>query len=151
MDIKILYALLLAAAILGDFVNYSIGRHAADWVLKKFSGRIIKPIHMQKAHAYFEKYGAWAIILARFAPFLRTFVPFVAGGAKMSYSRFALFNAIGGFLWITSFLFAGYFFGQLPFVKDNFKLLIMGIIIVSLLPAAIGFLKARKDTENGTL
>mgnify|MGYP000874462467 CR=1 FL=1 len=148
LDISILYPSLLVAAILGDAVNYSVGRYAFDRVVARFGGRFIKPEHIAEAEAFFAKWGGWAIVLARFAPFLRTFVPFVAGGAHMNPRRFFFFNVLGGFVWITSFLWAGYFFGRLPFFQNNFKALMLGIIAVSVLPAVVGVLKARRASAK---
>lgn len=152
INVWTLYTSLLVAAIIGDALNYTVGRHAADWVLKRFGGRVIKQQHMDHANAFFEKWGSWAIVLARFAPFLRTFVPFVAGAAKMPYRQFAIFNVLGGFLWVTSFVWMGHFFGRLPFFQNNLKALILGIIAVSMLPVFIGafraFLNRKKMTEQ---
>ena len=143
MDPWILAGLLMLAAILGNFVNYQIGR----WVgPKAFSGEIkwLRKDYLDRTHAFFEKHGVVAIILTRFAPILRTFAPFVAGVGQMSYTRFMLLNTIGGVLWVGMFVGAGYFFGNLPQVKHNFSLVILGIIVVSLLPIAFEILKGWK-------
>jgi membrane-associated protein len=144
LSVTFLWGLLFTAAVLGDACNYTLGRNFGNKILLKFEGRAIQRKHIRQAELFFEKWGGWAIVLARFAPFLRTFVPFVAGIGHMNYPRFFFYNVLGGFIWITSFLFAGYFFGKLPFFQNNMKLLILGIIIVSLIPAVIGFFKARK-------
>jgi membrane-associated protein len=140
MEISVLFLLLFAAAVLGDSTNYWIGRTLGQ---KVTAMNVIKPEHLDKTHAYFEKYGGKTLIIARFAPFLRTFAPFVAGVGHMTYRRFLFFSVTGGFLWISLFTFGGYFFGNLPIVKENFKLIILGVIAVSLLPAAIELLRHR--------
>ncbi len=144
LNITFLWALLLSAAILGDAVNYTLGRNFGEKILTKFEGRALKRQHVRQAEIFFEKWGGWAIVLARFAPFLRTFVPFVAGIGHMNSAKFFFYNVLGGLLWISSFLFAGFFFGKLPFFQNNMKLLILGIIVVSLIPGVVGIMKARK-------
>jgi membrane-associated protein len=149
MDPWLLALLLMVAAILGNFVNYQIGR----WVgPKAFSGEIkwLRKDYLERTHAFFEKHGVVAIILTRFAPILRTFAPFVAGVGQMSYTRFMVLNTTGGVLWVGLFVGAGYFFGNLPQVKHNFSLVILGIIAVSFLPIAIEMLKAWKASRTGT-
>lgn len=140
MEVGLLFLLLFAAAVIGDSTNYWIGRTVGQKVLAK---NLIKPEYLDKTHAYFEKYGGKTLIIARFAPFLRTFAPFVAGVGHMTYRRFLMFSITGGLLWISSFTFGGYFFGNLPFIKENFKLVILGVIAVSLMPAAIELLRHR--------
>jgi len=140
LNILPLYGLCLLAAILGDSANYMIGHFIGP---KAFSGEIkfLKKEYMNKTHAYFEKYGGKTIIIARFIPIVRTFAPFVAGVGAMTYPKFLLYNIVGGFLWVTLFLFAGYFFGNLPFVKNNFTIAIFTIIGISVLPGVIEFIK----------
>ncbi len=140
LEVSFLFLLLFAAAVIGDSTNYWIGRTLGQ---KVTAMNVIKPEHLAKTHAYFEKYGGKTLIIARFAPFLRTFAPFVAGVGHMTYRRFLMFSVTGGFLWISLFTFGGYFFGNLPVVKENFKLIILGVIAVSLLPAAIELLRHR--------
>ncbi|MEO6845828.1 MAG: VTT domain-containing protein [Chthoniobacterales bacterium] len=147
MNIWILTGLLIAAAIIGNMVNYSIGR----WVGPKvFHGgnRWLKQEHLIRAHAFYEKYGGKAIVLTRFAPIIRTFVPFVAGIATMDYRKFLFFNIVGGVAWVALFLLGGFYLGNLPGVKKHFEIVILLIIGVSLLPIAYevvrGFL-ARKN------
>ncbi|MBU3664285.1 MAG: DedA family protein [Chthoniobacterales bacterium] len=142
MDVRIITPLLLIAAILGDAVNYSIGKWMGPKVFHYESSRFFNKEHLMKAHAFYEKYGGRAIILARFVPIVRTFAPFVAGVASMTYSKFAFFNITGAFLWVGLFLGGGYFFGGLEIVQKNMKLVILGIIIVSVLPIAWEFGKA---------
>lgn len=145
LEIGLLWFLLFAAAVIGDSTNYWIGRTIGQKVTAK---NVIKPEHLDKTHAYFEKYGGKTLIIARFAPFLRTFAPFVAGVGHMTYRRFLAYSVTGGLLWISSFTIGGYFFGNLPFVKDNFKLIIVGVIVVSLMPAVIEVLRHRLKPAN---
>ena len=147
LDPWLLTGLLIIAAILGNFVNYQIGR----WVgPKAFSGEIkwLRKDYLDRTHAFFEKHGAVAIILTRFAPILRTFAPFVAGVGRMTYARFMLYNTIGGVLWVGLFVGMGYFFGNLPQVKHNFSLVILGIIAVSFLPIAVELFKGWKGKRG---
>ena len=140
LDPWILAGLLVVAAVMGNFINYQIGR----WVgPKAFSGDIkwLRKDYLDRTHGFFEKHGAVAIILTRFAPILRTFAPFVAGVGRMTYARFMLYNTVGGVLWVGLFVGMGYFFGNLPQVKHNFSLVILGIIAVSFLPIAVEFYK----------
>jgi membrane-associated protein len=151
LNIWLLAGLLIAAAILGDTVNYWIGNYigpkayAADF-------RFLKREHLDRTHAFFEKHGGKAIILARFVPIVRTFAPFVAGIGSMSYGKFLSFNVIGGVAWVLLFLLAGYFFGQLPFVKENFELIVPAIILLSLVPILYEFVRNRLHpaAEQGT-
>ncbi|MDF2689784.1 MAG: DedA family protein [Microvirga sp.] len=145
LEISALFMLLAAAAIIGDSTNYWIGRTLGQ---KVTAMNVIKPEHLAKTHAYFEKYGGKTLVIARFAPFLRTFAPFVAGVGHMTYRRFLMFSVAGGFLWIGLFTMGGFFFGNLPFVKENFKLVILGVIVVSLLPAVIEVLRHRLKPAN---
>jgi len=145
LEIGLLWFLLFAAAVIGDSTNYWIGRTIGQ---KVTATNVIKPEHLDKTHAYFEKYGGKTLIIARFAPFLRTFAPFVAGVGHMTYRRFLAYSVTGGLLWISSFTIGGYFFGNLPFVKDNFKLIIVGVIVVSLMPAVIEVLRHRLKPAN---
>jgi membrane-associated protein len=133
---------LLVAAILGDAVNYSIGKWMGPKVFHMESSRFFNKAHLMKAHEFYEKYGGRAIILARFVPIVRTFAPFVAGVGSMTYSKFALYNVTGAFLWVGIFLGGGYYFGGLEIVQKNMKLVILGIIIVSVLPIVWEFAKA---------
>ena len=135
LDPVFLIVLLIAAAVLGNTVNYSIGR----WVgPRAFTGEVkwLRKDYLDRAHAFVEKHGVVTIIITRFAPILRTFAPFVAGVGAMGYRRFTLYNVIGATLWVSLFVGAGYFFGNLPQVKHNFSLVILGIIVISMLPIA---------------
>ncbi|MBN8249492.1 MAG: DedA family protein [Verrucomicrobia bacterium] len=135
--------LMLVAAILGDTVNYWIGRYAGNRLVAAFP-RLIRREYLDRTHAFFEKYGPKTIVLARFVPIVRTFAPFVAGMGAMTYSRFMTFNVVGALLWIGLILPVGWYFGNIPIVKKNFELVVVGIIGVSLLPIAFEVWKARK-------
>ncbi|PAW82856.1 MAG: hypothetical protein B9S27_02100 [Opitutia bacterium Tous-C8FEB] len=134
LNVHLMAALLWVAAVLGDTVNYWLGSRLGPAVFKREDSMFLRKKHLERAHAFFEKYGGRAIILARFVPIVRTFVPFVAGVGRMHYVRFIAYNVLGGFIWIYFFLYAGYWFGGLPFIQRNFKLVILAIIIISVLP-----------------
>ncbi len=142
LNFWVLLITLIIAAILGDSVNYWIGKMFGDKLPQKFP-RLIKPQHLQKTHDFYERYGGKTIIIARFVPIVRTFAPFVAGIGKMTYSRFMGYNVSGAFLWIGLLLPAGYFFGNRPWVKKNFAVVVLAIIILSILPAVIEFIRER--------
>jgi membrane-associated protein len=142
-DLWVLLGLLSVAAILGDGVNYAIGRSLRHRLADKGRLPFVKPAHLEKTHAFYEKYGVKTIVIARFVPIVRTFAPFVAGVGEMSYKTFSLYNIVGGLLWVFLCTLGGYLFGNLPFVRENFSLVILGIIGVSLLPAVIEILRAR--------
>lgn len=135
-----LIALLSMAAILGDTVNYRIGRHAGS-KLYSMEARFIKKEHLDRTNEFYEKHGGKTIILARFLPIIRTFAPFVAGIGKMNYWRFLSYNVIGGIAWVALFVSAGYYFGNIPVIKENFAFVIMAIIVITMLPAVLEFLK----------
>ena len=143
-----LFFLLCAAAILGDTVNYAIGARLGPKVFHYPKSRFFNPEHLKKTHTFYEKYGGKTIIIARFVPIVRTFAPFVAGIGAMSYARFLGYNVIGGVLWVSVCLFAGYFFGNLPFVKKNFSVVVIVIVLISLLPAVIEYLKHRAEAKR---
>jgi membrane-associated protein len=138
-----LMILLATAAILGDGVNYAIGRRIGPKVFQSERRRWLNKRHLVTAEAFYERHGGKTILIARFLPILRTFAPFVAGIGKMNYTRFAMFNVSGGLLWIFTFLLAGYFFGNIPAIKRNFELVILTIIVLSCLPVMVRFLKTR--------
>ena len=153
LNLSYLLILLFIAAVVGDNVNYWIGRTIGLRVLQlKFRGKnIVKPEYLEKTHAFFEKYGAKTIIMARFVPIVRTFSPFVAGIAKMEYRKFLSFDLLGGIIWIGSLTLAGYFLGEIPWIRANIEKVALGIIFISVLPIIIEFLKARmsrKPEEN---
>jgi membrane-associated protein len=145
MNVHLVVVLLITAAVLGDATNYAIGAWMGPRLFKNDDARFLKKSHLEKAHAFYEKWGGAAIILARFAPFLRTYVPFVAGMSRMTYAKFALYNVIGGVLWVSSLTYLGYFFGNIPWVKTNQGFMVIGIVIISLIPVLIGAWKARTD------
>src|SRR5437899_7510562 len=124
----------MAAAVLGDGVNYTIGYHVGPRVFSSERSRLFNKKHLLRTQAFYAKYGGKTIVLARFMPIIRTFAPFVAGMGKMEYRRFALYNVTGGIVWVTTFLLGGYFVGETPTVKNNFHFIIVGIIILSILP-----------------
>jgi membrane-associated protein len=142
LDLNILMVLLIVAAILGDAVNYAIGKYFGPRIFSRDTGRLLNKAHLLKAHAFYERHGGKAIIIARFAPIIRTFAPFVAGIARMSYPRFLAYNVVGGVVWVALFLFAGFYFGNLPQVKTNFHVVILAIIVLSLLPVVFEYAKA---------
>ncbi|HAE58902.1 MAG TPA: DedA family protein [Anaerolineae bacterium] len=143
----LLFALLAPAAVLGDAVNYSIGHKIGA---RAFDGsiKILKKEYLDKTHAFYEKHGNKTIVLARFVPIVRTFAPFVAGVGKMTYLQFATYNVIGGVVWVALFIAAGYFFGEIPFVKENFEFVVIGIILVSVLPGVFEWWKARQEAKT---
>jgi membrane-associated protein len=149
LSLWVMVPVLIAAAIIGDAVNYAVGRRLArrflddapdtGWIF-----RVVKREHVLRAHEFFEKHGGKAVVLARFVPIVRTFVPFVAGGAYMSYRVFALYNVTGAILWVGICVGAGFLFGNIPVVKENFELVVLGIIGVSLLPILFELIKSRR-------
>jgi len=144
MNIHLLVLLLIIAAVLGDGVNYSIGHYLGPRVFNSRESRWLNPRHLERAHAFYERHGGKTIIIARFVPIIRTYAPFVAGAASMSYRQFALYNVCGAVLWVVSLGYAGYFFGNLPLVKDNLTLVILGIIVLSIMPGLIEYLRHRR-------
>lgn len=145
----ICYVLLIAAAIAGDGVNYSVGRRIGPRLLgigdgPAFSHRFINPQHVKRAHEFFELHGGQAVVLARFVPIVRTFLPFVAGAAEMSASSFLFYNVVGGIGWVTICMGAGVLFGNVPVVKENFTLVTLGIVVVSVLPMVFEIVKHRR-------
>ena len=147
LDLWLVMGLILVAAILGDSVNYSIGKYAGHKLIQRFP-RLIKQKHIDKTHEFFERYGGKTIIIARFVPIVRTFAPFVAGIGAMTYSRFMMFNVVGALLWVGLLTPAGYFFANMPIVKKNFSLVILGIIFVSILPAVIEFYREGRKVRT---
>ncbi len=145
LNIGFLVLLLIVAAVLGDTVNYSIGHYLGE---RAYNIKWIKKEYIDKTHAFFEKHGGKAIFLARFVPIVRTFAPFVAGIGKMSYGYFITYNIVGGVSWVLIFTLLGYFFGNLEFVKKNFELVIIAIILISVLPMVYEWLKARGEAKK---
>ncbi|MFN2160154.1 MAG: DedA family protein [Anaerolineales bacterium] len=147
LNIFLLWALLVAAAVIGDTVNYWVGHFIGP---RAFSGevRFLKKEYLDRTHEFYEKHGGKTIILARFVPIIRTFAPFVAGVGEMSYGRFISYNVIGGVLWVSIFTMGGYFFGNLPFVKENFTVVVVAIIFISVLPAVYEIVKERLNKPS---
>ena len=145
MNIFVLIGLLIVAAILGDFVNFEIGKHFGQKLFSNPNSKIFKQSNLQKTHDYYEKYGGRTIIIARFIPIVRTFAPFVGGMGNMNYAQFARYNIVGAVLWVVSFTTLGYFFGQLPFVKEHFSWIMIAIIVFSLVPMIVEIIRHRKD------
>ena len=145
-NLWILIPVFLAAAILGDTVNYEIGKKVGTSIPpNSFLGRVVNQERMDAAQRFFNKHGGKTIVIARFMPFIRTFIPFVAGASRMHYRYFIMYNILGAVLWVFSCTLLGYFFGNIPIVKDNFSTVLILIILISVLPAIIGALKARKN------
>jgi membrane-associated protein len=142
-NVYVLWAVLMVAAIIGDTVNYWIGQAVGTRVFKD-DARILKTAYLVKTQEFFDKYGGKTIILARFMPIVRTYAPFVAGASRMNYAKFIFYNVIGALLWVTSMLFAGYFFGGVPFVKENFEVVVVAIVILSVLPGVFEYVKHRR-------
>ncbi|MBM3831812.1 MAG: DedA family protein [Verrucomicrobia bacterium] len=150
-DLTLLIVLLSVAAMAGDTVNYWTGYFIGPKVFKSGNVRFLNKKHLDQTHAFYERYGGKTIIIARFVPIIRTFAPFVAGIGRMIYIRFMTYNAVGGILCIVSMTLAGYFFGSFPIVKNNFTLVVLAIIRISLLPAVIEFLRERKRIQTSQL
>ncbi|HDL7012017.1 TPA: DedA family protein [Yersinia enterocolitica] len=144
INVHIMVALMVTAAILGDAINYTIGRIFGEKLFSNPDSKIFRRSYLDKTHQFYEKHGGKAIILARFVPIIRTFAPFVAGMGKMSYRHFAAYNVIGALVWVLLFTYAGYWFGNMPFVQDNLKLLIVAIIVVSILPGVFEVWRHRR-------
>lgn len=151
LNIFLMWGLLFVAAVLGDTVNYWVG-HKFGLAIFETENRLLKKVlkkeYLEKTEAFYEKHGGKTIILARFVPIVRTFAPFVAGVGTMEYGRFITYNLVGGFLWVTLFLYLGYFFGGLEFVANNFEIVILAIIFISVLPMFIEYWKARNEKKS---
>ena len=147
MNIWVLYLVLCSAAILGDTVNYWVGHYIGP---RAFSGniRFLKKEYIDRTHEFYEKHGGKTIIIARFIPIIRTFAPFVAGVGAMTYPKFIIYNVVGGMAWVGLFLFGGYFFGNLPFVQQNFSFVLLAIIFISVLPAIIEIISSRRQARK---
>lgn len=148
LNIHQLFILLVIASIIGNTLNYMIGRFIGPRVFQSNNSWLLNKDHLVKAHAFYVRHGGKTIIIARFMPIIRTFAPFVAGIGYMNYRQFFIYNIVSALLWIGSLLYVSYLFGNLPFVKDHFSTVIMGIIVISLLPAVIGFLKHRLSSRS---
>jgi membrane-associated protein len=147
MNVHAIFVLLTIAAILGNSVNYAIGR----WLGKRFftdrGSRWLNPKHLEKAHAFYERHGGKAVVISRFLPIVRTYVPFVAGMAAMDAKEYTLYNVAGAVLWVGSLAYAGFFFGNIPWIKGNLTAIIVGIIVVSLLPLVYAYVKSRMQKQ----
>lgn len=148
LKLNLVLGLLIAAAILGNMLNYSVGRLLAQKVLRKDHLHFVKPQHIERTHEFFEKYGGKAIIITRFVPIVRSFAPFLAGAGAMSYRKFFFYNIAGALLWVLPFGLAGYFFGNIPAVKKQFTLVVFAIIIISILPVVWEYFQQKKSTAN---
>lgn len=148
LDPHITFALLSVAAVLGDTVNYTVGHFIGPRVFHYEKSRIFKKEYLEKTHGFFEKYGGKTIIIARFVPIVRTFAPFVAGVGAMTYTRFILYNIVGGVAWVAAFVYGGFYFGNIPIVKRNFEIVILAIIVISVLPGLIEYLRARRSNPQ---
>ena len=145
LKVEWLFVMLSIAAIAGDTVNYMIGHYVGPRVFARESGRFFKKEYLERTHRFYEKYGGKTIVIARFVPIIRTFAPFVAGIGSMTYSRFIAYNIVGGISWIALFIFGGYYFGNLSIVKRNFTLVIFAIILISILPGVIEYVRQRRQ------
>jgi membrane-associated protein len=148
LDVHILVGVLVLAAILGDTVNYSVGHYIGPKVFERPDSRWIKQAHLRRTQEFYDRYGGVTIIIGRFVPIVRTFAPFLAGVAGMSYRRFLSFNVVGALAWITSLVYAGYLFGNIPWVRDHLTLIVIGIVVVSLMPATITFIKEHRRSPG---
>ncbi|MCC6377944.1 MAG: DedA family protein [Burkholderiales bacterium] len=145
LNVHVLVLVLSVAAILGDSVNYAIGRYVGPKVFSRPDSRWIRQEHLRRTQAFYDRYGGVTIVIGRFVPIIRTFAPFLAGVAQMAYPRFLSYNVAGGVLWIASLTYAGYLFGNIPWVKNNLALIVLGIVVVSLIPAVTTFMRERRE------
>ena len=148
LDIHVLVLLLIVAAVLGDSVNYSIGRYIGPRIFDKPDSRWFKQEYLRRTQAFYDKYGGVTIIIGRFVPIVRTFAPFLAGVAGMTYRRFLSYNVVGAVAWISSLVYAGYVFGNIPWVKQNLTLIVVAIVAVSLIPAVSTFISERRAQKK---
>ncbi len=151
LNVVFLFLTVAAAAVLGDTVNYHVGYYLGNYWLTRSSGRFIKKEHLEKTHAFYERYGSKTIVLARFVPIVRTLAPFVAGVGRMKYFSFLAYNVLGAALWTTIFVLGGYFFGNLPLVQKNFTILILLIVAVSVLPGLVGYWRHKNKADTKLL
>lgn len=148
ITVHLLALIVFAAAVLGDSSNYAIGHFFGRRLFSNPNSKIFKQSYLDKTHEFYKKYGGKTIILARFVPIVRTFAPFVAGMGKMHYYYFMVYNVVGGALWVALFCYAGFFFGDLPFVQQNLKLLIVAIIVISVLPAVVEVIREKMKLKK---
>ncbi len=149
LNVHLLVVLLIVAAVAGDSVNYGVGRAIGPRVFQRPDSRWFRQEHLRRTQAFYDRYGGVTIIIGRFVPIIRTFAPFLAGVAQMPYRRFLAYNVVGGVLWIASLVYAGYLFGNIPWVKNNLTLIVIGIVVVSLIPAVTTFLRERRASSGG--
>ena len=145
LDVRLLIALLAVAAVVGDTVNYWIGHRIGEKAFSREDARFFKKEYLDRTHAFYEKHGGKTIIIARFVPIIRSFAPFVAGIGRMSYGRFLAFNVVGGIGWVVLLTGIGYFFGNIPFIRKNFSIAILAIILISTVPIAVEYFRHRKN------
>lgn len=150
LDVHVLLLVLVLAAVLGDSVNYGVGHYIGPKVFSEPESRWFKRDHLLRTQAFYDRYGGITIIIGRFIPIIRTFAPFLAGVAGMSYRRFLSYNIIGGCLWIGLLVYAGFIFGNVPLVKNNLSLIVIGIVVVSLIPAVTTFFRERRASRSAT-
>ena len=143
LNVHLVVATLVLAAFLGNMANYAIGRWLGRHFFNRRGSRWLNPAHLEKAHAFYERHGGKAVVISRFLPIVRTYVPFVAGMGSMSPARFTAYNLAGGVAWVASLCYAGFFFGNIPWIRENLTLMIVGIVVVSLLPLAVAYLRSR--------
>jgi membrane-associated protein len=149
LDVHVLVVVLIAAAVLGDSVNYMVGHYIGPKAFHKPDSRWFRQEYLRRTQSFYDRYGGVTIIIGRFVPIVRTFAPFLAGVAGMSYRRFLSYNLVGGCLWIALLVYAGYLFGNIPWVKDNLSLIVIAIVVVSLLPAISTFVRERRAAKSG--
>ena len=150
LDVHLIFILLAIAAFAGNLVNYAIGRWLGKHFFTDRGSRWLNPKHLERAHAFYERHGGKAVVISRFVPIVRTYIPFVAGMAEMHARQFSLYNAIGAVLWVGSLCYAGFFFGNIPWVKGNLTAIIVGIIVVSLAPLAIAYVRSRLEARRNS-
>jgi len=148
LNVWVLFFSLSLAAVIGDALNYAVGRYLGPKLFRKEGSRFLKKENLDRTHDFFERYGPVTIIIARFLPIVRTFAPFVAGMGRMGYPRFLTYNVIGGVLWVALFTFAGYFFANIPFVENHFPLVILAIVLVSVVPTAAEVIRRRRKASR---
>jgi membrane-associated protein len=148
LDIHVLVVVLIVAAVLGDSVNYSVGHYIGPRAFEKPDSRWFKQAHLRRTQDFYDRYGGVTIIIGRFVPIIRTFAPFLAGVAGMTYRKFIAFNVVGGILWISSLVYAGYLFGNIPWVKNNLTLIVLTIVAVSLIPAVSTFISEHRAARK---
>jgi membrane-associated protein len=149
LDVHIIVALLIAAAILGDSVNYAIGRKIGQRVYTWQDSRLFKRAYLDRTQRFYDKFGSMTIVIGRFVPIVRTFAPFLAGVIAMPYPRFLTYNIVGGVIWITSLVYLGYFFGNIPFIKNNLAFFVIGIVLVSITPMIVTYFRERRGQGSG--